>query len=158
MSWDNPAAAIVVVHLTLAGFPLAAIDATTGTLPRRQVYATYPTTVMTMLLAAAVQGPHLLIGVAAGASILWVFYLILAWLGGVGAGDVRLAPVLGAHLGYSGLVTVLVGTAAAFVIGALVVIALAPRRPTTAFGQNSASRRIPFGPALIGGAVVALLV
>ncbi|MGH3614214.1 MAG: hypothetical protein ACRDRK_16800 [Pseudonocardia sp.] len=83
---------------------------------------------------------------------LWALFLALACLGEMGAGDVRLAPVLGAHLGHAGLTTVAIGTAAAFARGAVIAIGL------TAAGNIRQDRRIPFGPGLLSGAVLALLV
>lgn len=71
---------------------------------------------------------------------------------GLGFGDVKLAPTLGLVLGWYGWGTVVTGTFAGFLLGALYGIGLiATRRGTrkTAF---------PFGPFMLLGALAALLV
>jgi len=146
------ATTIILLHLLLAALPLAAIDARTRTLPSRHVLATYPTTALVTSGTALSDGPPRLVGVALGAALLWAFLLTLAHTGGLGAGDVRLAPVLGAHLGHAGLATVAVGTIAAFALGAAAVAVLAVTR------GHDPDRRLPFAPALLTGAVLALLV
>ncbi len=152
LAHSAPAARLVVAHLLLIALPLAAYDACTGTLPQRHVVATYPSSAAVVALASWWSGgTATLLNALMGAAMLWVFLLVLAYAGGVGAGDVRLAPVLGAHLGLAGLPVVLVGTIASFVIGALAAVTL------SALGRLGPDRRIPFGPALLGGAIAALL-
>ena len=53
-------------------------------------------------------------------------YLLLAVLpgGGVGGGDVRLAPVIGGLLGWLGAGTLAVGLLAGFLVGGLAAVAL----------------------------------
>ena len=71
--------------------------------------------------------------------------------GGLGFGDVKLAIVLGMLLGWVGWGPVIVSVMAAFVLGGLVsVVLLALRRVSR---QSS----IAFGPAMIAGAWVALV-
>ncbi|MGD9528510.1 prepilin peptidase [Pseudonocardia sp.] len=142
---------IVLLHLILAVLPLAAVDAITGKLPRRQVLATYPPTAAVVVIAALLTDQTALLRAVAGAALLWTFFLLLALLGGLGAGDVRLAPVLGAHLGYAGLHTLALGTAAAFILGSLLAVTMIASR------QRPPSRAIPFGPPLLAGCVLALI-
>jgi leader peptidase (prepilin peptidase)/N-methyltransferase len=88
----------------------------------------------------------------AGAGILVVFYLILALIkpGGMGLGDVKLAGVLGLSLGYLGWGPLVVGAAAAFVLGGLFgIVLLVSRRVTRGNG-------IPFGPWMFAGAWVGI--
>lgn len=142
---------VVTVHLVVVVLPLATIDGLTGRLPRSQVRATYPSTLAVAVACAIWTSPGTLVNAGLGAASLWALFLLLACFGQLGAGDVRLAPVLGAHLGCAGMLSVVVGTAAAFVLGALVTAALAATR------RLGPDRRVPFGPALLGGALAALL-
>ena len=80
------------------------------------------------------------------------FLLFLINPGGMGFGDVKLALGLGAVLGWYGWPTVMVGTFAAFLLGALYGGALVVVRKA---GRKTA---IAFGPFLIAGAFLGLLV
>ncbi|MFG2128419.1 prepilin peptidase [Streptomyces sp. NPDC048751] len=89
-----------------------------------------------------------------GSLALGVGYLVLHLInpGGMGLGDVKLALGAGAVLGWYGWPTLMLGTFAGFLLGALYggVLVLARR----------ADRKtaIPFGPFLIAGAFLGLLI
>lgn len=89
-----------------------------------------------------------------GALTLGCGYLVLFLInpGGMGFGDVKLALGMGAALGWYGWPTVMLGTLAGFVLGALYGGALVVARKA---GRKTA---IPFGPFLIAGAYVGLLI
>ena len=72
--------------------------------------------------------------------------------GGIGGGDVRLAPVLAMFLGWLGASHVYIGLGIGFIIGGVVAAGLLVTR------RASASTRIAFGPFLCIGAVIALFV
>jgi len=107
-----------------------------------------------LLLAAAADDawPALgraLLGGAAAFAVLLVMALLAP--AGLGMGDVKLAGFLGLYLGWLGWPVVLLGFLLGFVVQALVgLVLLLTRR---------AGRRteLPFGPALLGGALVAAL-
>ncbi|MGW5737425.1 MULTISPECIES: prepilin peptidase [Streptomyces] len=80
------------------------------------------------------------------------FVLFLISPNGMGFGDVKLALGLGAVLGWYGWGGVLLGTFAGFLLAALYGAGLVVTRRA---GRKTA---IPFGPFLIGGAFVGLLV
>ncbi|WP_208779875.1 prepilin peptidase [Streptomyces griseorubiginosus] len=80
------------------------------------------------------------------------FLLFLINPGGMGFGDVKLALGLGAVLGWYGWATVMLGTFAAFLLGALYGGALVVARRA---GRKTA---IAFGPFLIAGAFLGLLI
>ncbi|MFJ5776557.1 prepilin peptidase [Streptomyces sp. NPDC093094] len=88
-----------------------------------------------------------------GAAALGAGYLVLFLVnpGGMGFGDVKLALGAGAALGWYGWGTLLLGTFAGFLLGALYGGALVVAR--------RADRRtaIPFGPFLIAGALLGVL-
>jgi leader peptidase (prepilin peptidase)/N-methyltransferase len=79
------------------------------------------------------------------------FVLFLLSPGSMGFGDVKLALGAGAVLGWYGWPTVMLGTFAGFLLGALYGGALVVARRA---GRKTA---IPFGPFLIGGAYLGLL-
>ncbi|KOG09229.1 prepilin peptidase [Streptomyces viridochromogenes] len=87
------------------------------------------------------------LALGAGYYVLWLINP-----GGMGFGDVKLAFGAGAVLGWYGWSTVMLGAFAGFLFGALYGWALVILRRT---GRNTA---IPFGPFLIGGAFVGLLI
>ena len=72
--------------------------------------------------------------------------------GGMGDGDVRLAPLLGLHLGYISLAIVPVGLFFGFLIGAVVGVVM---MATSKAGRKTA---LPFGPFLAAGTVLAIFV
>lgn len=87
----------------------------------------------------------------------------LVWLGvlgglwvitggrGMGLGDVKIAPSLGATLGWWGIGVAAIGLLAAFVLGALVAVVLLVARRV---GRRTA---VPFGPFLFAGTAIAVL-
>ncbi|MDX3454245.1 prepilin peptidase [Streptomyces sp. ME02-8801-2C] len=80
------------------------------------------------------------------------FVLFLISPGGMGFGDVKLALGLGAVLGWYGWGSVVLGTFAGFLFGGLYGLALVVARRA---GRKTS---IPFGPFLIAGAFVGLLI
>jgi leader peptidase (prepilin peptidase)/N-methyltransferase len=72
--------------------------------------------------------------------------------GGIGGGDVRLAPVLAMFLGWLGASHVYIGLGSGFILGGIAAGAMLVTR------RASASTRIAFGPFLCIGAVIALFV
>ena len=72
--------------------------------------------------------------------------------GGIGGGDVRLAPVLAMFLGWLGASHVYIGLGSGFILGGVAAAGMLATR------RASASTRIAFGPFLCIGAVIALFV
>jgi leader peptidase (prepilin peptidase)/N-methyltransferase len=135
------------------GIALTAIDLDVRRLPNAIVYPAY--VVLTVLLsgAAVLEGsaePLLRAGV--GAAVLFAFYfaLVLAYPQGMGFGDVKLAGVIGAALGFVSYPALLVGAFSAFLIGALAGVVLMVARHAT--GKTA----VPFGPAMVAGALLAI--
>lgn len=89
-----------------------------------------------------------------GGLVLPAVYLVLflAARSGLGGGDVKLAGVLGLHLGWLGWPTLVLGTVAGFVFGGLVALAL------VGLGRATMATRVPFGPSMVAGAVLAIAV
>ena len=82
-----------------------------------------------------------------------LFALLAAFSkGGIGGGDVRLAPVLAMFLGWLGASHVYIGLGSGFLLGGIAAGGMLVTR------RASASTRIAFGPFLSIGAVIALFV
>ncbi|WP_157805016.1 prepilin peptidase [Mumia flava] len=138
------AAWVVVVVL---GVVLADVDLRTRLLPRRLVLPAYPLLLVLAALAAVVADDlGLLVRVGVGWLAVSGGYLLL-WVAsprGIGYGDVRLSGVLAIALAMLGWAPLVVGTYAAFLVGAAVgVVVLVRRRP---------DRTFPFGPSMVLGA------
>lgn len=87
-----------------------------------------------------------------GSVLLGACYFVLFLISkGFGFGDVKRALVLGAVLGWYGWPIVLIGTFAGYLLGALYGIAL------FLAGRAGRATRIPFGPFLLAGALVGVL-
>lgn len=133
---------------------LTAIDLDTHRLPDAIVLPSYPV-LAALLGAAAVLTADLdsAARAAAGAGILFALYLTLALISprGMGMGDVKLAGVLGLMLGWAGWDALAVGALAAFLLGGLVGVTL------IVLGRARRSTGIPFGPWMLGGAWVGIL-
>jgi len=75
--------------------------------------------------------------------------MVSALVHGVGLGDVKLAGLLGLVLGFRSWTTVYIGTLAAFVL-ATIFIVFSGFRP-------GSRERVPLGPFLVAGTLVAVL-
>jgi leader peptidase (prepilin peptidase)/N-methyltransferase len=136
-----------------AGVALAAIDLDVMKLPNAIVYPSYVALAVLLTTASFISGSfEPLLRAAVGAVALFVLFLALAIAkpGGMGLGDVKLAGVIGAVLGFLSYPAVIIGAFAAFVIGGLLgaVLLVAQRA-----GRKTL---VPFGPAMIAGSLVAL--
>ncbi|TDT63963.1 A24 family peptidase [Frigoribacterium sp. PhB116] len=147
----------LVAFLWLAGasVALAIIDTEHHRLPDAIVLPSYAVGLVLLGASSALSGEWdaLLRGVI-GMAALFVFYLALALVkpGAMGLGDVKLAGVLGLWLGWLGWGELVVGAFAAFLLGGLFsVVLLATRRAQRTGG-------IPFGPWMLAGAWVGVLV
>ena len=107
---------------------------------------TYPGLLLGLILAVPQErfGNALLTAAGAGA-----FFLLIAIIsrGGMGGGDIKLAAMMGAFLGWPAVAVALL---LAFTLGAVVGLLL------MGLGRRSRKDPIPFGPALAVGAVLAL--
>lgn len=167
----------LLLVLASAGIALAVIDVEHHRLPNGIVLPLYPVTVAGLAFAGVMSGAwpwrDALIGLGA-----WLLLMGGLWLvsggRGMGLGDVKLSPVLGVTLGWISVASALTGLLAAFVLGAVVGIGtlVARRTPATAGAALSdaastqdpsvaptpAGTPIAFGPFLLAGAAVGLLV
>lgn len=133
---------------------LSVIDIRTHTLPDRYVLSAYPIAGVLLLASALFGGvPGYALAAVGGAVAMGALYWILwaIYPAGMGFGDVKLAGVLGLYLGFLSWQHVLLGVAAGFVVGGLWGVALIASR------RGTAKSAIPFGPAMLAGAVVTML-
>jgi leader peptidase (prepilin peptidase) / N-methyltransferase len=134
---------------------LAVIDAATRLLPNRITYPAFPVVAGLLLVASLGLGElgRLGRGLLAAASVGGLF-LLLALLSphGMGVGDGKLAPTLGLALGWLSWGTVAVGMVAGFLLGGLAGLG-----GMLALGLSRTSR-LPFGPWLVVGALLGVLV
>ncbi|NUO60562.1 MAG: prepilin peptidase [Hamadaea sp.] len=149
-----PASLLLLACLYLAGLGLlmSVIDLKVQRLPDPLMLTTFVGTAVLLTLHALSTGtwPEYARGWLGGVALL-LAYLVFALLPGapMGLGDVKLAGVLGLVLGYFGWPAVVFGAILPFLVnGPFAVIALIRR------GRKA---RSPFGPALLIGWLVAVV-
>lgn len=128
------------------GVALALIDVAVQRLPD---VLTLPALCGTFLLLTAAQlagEPGSLGRAAAAAAVLTAVFLLIAFTGAMGLGDVKLAPALGALLGWSSWTALFWGAAAGFVVGAVLEVA------RVAVGRARRTH-VSFGPYMVIGAL-----
>ncbi|MGN6681443.1 MAG: prepilin peptidase [Streptosporangiaceae bacterium] len=136
------------------GVALAAIDIAVKRLPDPLTLPAYPILIAMLGIAALISGDMGALGRALlGCLALSGCFLLLALIrpGQLGGGDIKLAGLTGLVLGWLGWPALIFGAALAFVLSAIVGLALLAARRITLKGAMS------FGPFLIGGAVLAAL-
>ena len=122
-------------------------------LPREITYTAFVLSSIALVVAALVNDePERIWQAALGAGIALALMggIYLVARGGMGDGDVRLAPLLGLHLGYLNPGIVPVGLFWGFFIGAVVGVA------AMSIGKAGRKTALPFGPFLAAGTVVAV--
>jgi leader peptidase (prepilin peptidase)/N-methyltransferase len=90
------------------------------------------------------------LGAVLALAFMWALHALSR--GGMGDGDVRLSPLLGAYLGWLGLPYVPVGLFLAFLSGSVVGVA------AMVVGRAGRKTAVPFGPFLALGTLVAVFV
>jgi leader peptidase (prepilin peptidase) / N-methyltransferase len=151
---DSPQA-IPFTFLGVLGVMLAAIDISVQRLPDRLVLPAFPLLIFLLALTAwserdgAALVRALLGGLALGAG-----FLVLALLrpGQLGGGDIKLAGLAGLALGWLGWPAVTATVLLGFSLSAVTSLALLAAR------RVSLSSAVCFGPFLLGGALIAVLV
>jgi leader peptidase (prepilin peptidase) / N-methyltransferase len=143
------------LYLAALAVALAMIDIDVRRLPNSIVLPSYLVAALLLLPAGVVHADWWAVGRGVAAmALLWTFYLALALLyrGGMGYGDVKLAGLLGLYLGWLGWSSVWIGAFAGFLLGGLVgaVLLIA--------GRATRKTAIPFGPYMLAGALLAVLV
>lgn len=148
-------AAVAFLFLASISVALALIDLDTHKLPNAIVLPGYVVGAILLGASSILSNDLESLGRAGiGMAAMFVGYLVmaLAYPGGMGFGDVKLAGVLGLYLAWLGWGSLLVGAFAAFLFGGgFSVILLVLRRAKLKSG-------IPFGPWMLVGAWVGVFV
>ena len=149
LSWRTPAYCVLMAGLVA----LTWIDLRTRRLPREITYVTAALGVPLLVVAALVErSPQriwmMLLGAAISLAIMGLIYV--ASRGGMGEGDVRLSPLLGAYLGWLNPGLAPVGLFFGFACGAVVGVVLLVAK------RGDRKTAIPFGPFLALGTVLAI--
>lgn len=147
-----PAALLpALLYWAAIGIALTLIDLDHHRLPNVIVLPSYIVTAVLLVLASVLIGDYArLLTAAIGCAVLFALYWILAmaYPGGMGFGDVKLAGALGMLLGWLGWAPLVVGAFSAFLLGGLIgALLMIGRRATR-------KSRIPFGPFMLIGAAV----
>lgn len=158
--WQNSIAAFILVllavgHLLVISVRLSRIDLREHRLPNAIVFPAYPIAGLLLGVASLLMGDWWgLLRMILAAAALWVFYFALRWVypPGMGYGDVKLAGLLGLYLGYLSWGHALLASVAAFVLAGLTGIVLILMQ------KGGLKTRIPFGPFMIFGALLVMLV
>lgn len=141
--------------LTVACIVLALVDLREKRLPDALLLPTAVVLAAALAVCAGLRGSWaLLLGALVGGVAMFVVYLVLAILprAQLGFGDVKLSFVLGMASGYLGVRVWLVALLAAFLLNGLASLAVLALRRVTLQGF------IPFGPAMIAGAFLAVAI
>lgn len=151
---DLGAATTAYLLVAALGVAMAYIDVREHRLPDWLTLHAFAAAAIALGVAAVVDGEWGAYGRAwLAATAALAFYLLLALLrpADLGLGDVKLAASIGLLLGWISWPVLVFGIFAGFVVGALVsIVLLATRRA----GRRTA---IPFGPAMLAGALVAVV-
>ena len=148
--WELPAYCVLAASLVA----ISAIDIEHMRIPSPIVYATVVLGVPLLVLASAAthRWSGLLSALIGGAAAFAAFFaLFFAVPKGIGFGDVRLAGLCGAFLGWFGYREVLAGFLLSFIIAGL------PAAVLLAMRKVQRRTQIPFGPFLAAGTVIATL-
>ena len=148
-AWELPAFLV----LAFAAVLLTVIDVQHRLLPNRVLLPAFGAGALLLTVAAALTGDWpALLRAGEAAAVLFAGYLVLALISprSLGMGDVKLAGLLGLYLGWLGWAEVAVGAAAGFVVQALLALVLLAGRRIGLRGE------LPFGPAMLLGAAVAI--
>jgi leader peptidase (prepilin peptidase) / N-methyltransferase len=142
-------------YLGAVGVALAVIDARLKRLPDALTLPSYPVAIA-FLGAAALTSPaggrHFLTALA-GLAGAWLFFVVQALIypAGIGWGDVKLSGLLGLYLGWLGIGALITGLFAGYLLAAVAGLALLAAR------RASRKSQVPFGPFLLAGTLIAIL-
>jgi leader peptidase (prepilin peptidase)/N-methyltransferase len=139
--------AVVGAYFCAALVVLSAIDAERRILPDLIVLPSFVIVLTANMILAPDRWQEWL-GASLGAS-LFLFLALVAYPRGMGMGDVKLALLLGAGLGWPVSVGLMIGMVTALVASSVLF---------ARYGLAARKMAIPFGPFLAFGAIVALFV
>jgi leader peptidase (prepilin peptidase) / N-methyltransferase len=143
------------LYFVAVGLALALIDLDTRRLPDALTLPSYPVAAV-LLTVGFLFGDHpgALLRAGVGAAAFGVVYFVIWYVkpGGMGYGDVKLAPVVGAYLGWVSYGALVVGFFLGFLYGSFIGVGL------MLFGKAGRKSKVPYGPFMLAGALTAVLV
>jgi leader peptidase (prepilin peptidase) / N-methyltransferase len=145
---------VALSWLAGSGIVAAAVDINVHRLPNT-ILGPAAIAVIALLTAAAIfdHRPHQLLEALIGGAIALTSYTLLALTtSGLGLGDCKLAALLGMALGWFGWHALFAGLVLGFVLAALYLL------PRTVSGRLARSDRIAFGPFMLIGAFIMVLI
>jgi leader peptidase (prepilin peptidase) / N-methyltransferase len=151
---DSPAV-VAFGFFGVLGVALSAIDIETRRLPDKLTLPAYPALVVLLGLAALFghSGAALVRALLGGVALTCAYFLLAVLRPGqLGAGDIKLAGLTGLALGWLGWPVLILGAALAFVLSGVISLGLLAAR------RISLRDSICFGPFMLGGALIAILV
>lgn len=153
VAWRFPGPQLLpLLYLVPVGVLLARLDVRLLRLPNVVVLPSYGIVGALLLAASALSSEWVSLGraMAGGLLLFGLYYLVFrSRPGGMGAGDVKLAGVLGMVLGWFSVEVFVVGALLAFPLGALFTLPLALSRRYEV--------KVPFGPFMLAAALLGLL-
>lgn len=153
---------LIGLHVHTIGFvlffsgllALSVIDFDTKLLPKKIVYVSGALLIILLTFSSLITGDYNRIRDSAICALAYFVFLFIIWFASngkaMGFGDVRLAPFLGAAMGYYGYIVSYMGMLVSFFIGSFIGIAIA------VITQRGRKMKIPFGPFLASGTVLAV--
>lgn len=145
---------LAYLYLASVGLALALIDLDTKRLPDVLTLPSWAVAGVLLTLAAVLDDhPGALLRALVGAVGVGVFYFAVwfAYPAGMGFGDVKLAPVVGAYLGWVSYGATLVGVFLGFLYGGVVGIVV------VLLSKGGRKTKLPFGPFMLLGALTGIL-
>lgn len=146
---------IAYCFFAFMGVVLSIIDIKTFQLPTKLIAISGSVSITLLALASVIMGDYkLLLNMLIGLSITGGFYGLI-WIvkpAALGFGDVRLAPVVGAILGWLSI-----GHSTLAVLFPYIILSFA-LIPLMALKVVNGKTKIPFGPWIIGGTILAILI
>jgi leader peptidase (prepilin peptidase)/N-methyltransferase len=149
--WELPA----YLYFAAVGLALALIDFDVKRLPDVLTLPSYVVAAALLGLAAGLgshPGAPLRAVIAAAAVGGFYFVVWFIYPAGIGYGDVKLAPVVGAYLGWISYGATAVGVFLGFLYGSVIGVAV------MAAGKANRKSKLPFGPFILAGALTGILV
>lgn len=150
---------VLVAYCILAAALVALvwIDLREFRLPREISYTAFVLGAIAIVVAALVNDEperiwQSFLGAGIALVIMGGIYLLAQKMGGMGDGDVRLAPLLGLYMGYLNPGIVPIGLFLGFLLGAVVGVA------AMVVGKAGRRTALPFGPFLAAGTVLAVFI
>jgi len=144
---------VAMLYFAAISVALTCIDLDTHKLPNAIVLPAYVVIGVLLVAASIAYGDYAqLLQAAVGGAALFALYFVmaLAYPGGMGFGDVKLAGVVGIMLGFLDWGSLIVGAFAAFLLGGVFGIGLLLAR------RVDRKSGIPFGPWMLGGAWIGI--